>query len=137
MRATAQFWRMTRVGHMLSVSTESVKDTAMRLLIAALAAAGLAAAAAPALADTLQEITTHGMVVTLGDMDIDLSFTPDGKFSGLDGQITGTWKIDGDKLCTNSNFDPNETCLAYPKDKKSGDTFDLVAPTGTVRVKIK
>jgi hypothetical protein len=122
---------------MLSFRTEPFKDTAMRLLIAALAIAGLTATAAPAFADTLTEITTHGMIITLGDMDVDLTFTPDGKFSGLDGQITGTWKIDGDKLCTSSNFDPNVTCLAYPKDKKSGDTFDLVAPTGTAKVKIK
>ena len=109
----------------------------MRLLIAALAAAGLTATAAPAFADTLTEITTHGMIITLGDMDIDLTFTPDGKFSGLDGQITGTWKIDGDKLCTSSNFDPNVTCVVYPKGKKSGDSFDVTSAQGTATVKIK
>ena len=111
----------------------------MRKLIAPLALAAIAAVSlfGPAFAGTLEEITTHGMIISLGDMDIDLTFTPDGKFTGLDGQITGTWKIDGDKLCTTSNCDPNETCLAYPADKKSGDTFDLVAPTGAAKVKIK
>ena len=112
----------------------------MRKLIAAAALAAtlaLFALAAPARADTLEEITQHGMVITIGDMAIDLAFTPDGKFTGFDGQITGTWKIDGDKLCTTSNLDPNETCVAYPKGHKSGDTFQLDTPQGSVPVKIK
>jgi hypothetical protein len=73
----------------------------------------------------------------LGDMNIEVTYTPDGKFTAADGQITGTWKIDGDKLCTSSNFDPNLTCVAYPKDKKSGDTFMLESPQGSVQVKIR
>jgi hypothetical protein len=108
----------------------------MRNLITAIGLMALAAAV-PARAGTLEEITTHGMVVTIGDMDIDISFTPDGKFIGLDGAITGTWRIDGEKLCTTSNLDPAETCLAYPSDKKSGDSFDLAGPQGTAKVKIK
>jgi hypothetical protein len=95
------------------------------------------AGALPARAGTPEEIVAHGMVVTIGDMDIDISFTPDGKFSGLEGQLTGSWKIDGDKMCTTSNLDPSETCMAYPKDKKSGDSFDLTGPQGTAKVKIK
>lgn len=109
----------------------------MRKLIiaAALMASGLAT---PALAGgTLEEITTHGMVVTIADMDFDLTFTPDGKFTGMEGQLTGTWKIDGDKLCTTSNFDPNETCTAYPADKKSGDTFEVSNDQGSAKVHIK
>ena len=108
----------------------------MRNLIAAISLLALAAAV-PARAGTLEEITTHGMVVTIADMDIDISFTPDGKFTGMEGQLTGTWKIDGDKMCTTSNLNPSETCLAYPSDKKSGDSFDLTGPQGSVKVKIK
>ena len=99
--------------------------------------AGLMALALPAAADTLQEVTTHGMILVIQDMEIDVVYTPDGKFTAADGQVTGTWKIDGDKLCTTSNFDPNETCMAYPHDKKSGDSFELTGPQGTVTVKIK
>ena len=113
----------------------------MRKLTAALGPLALAflalAAAVPARAGTLEEIVAHGMVVTIGDMDIAVSFTPDGKFSGLEGQLTGTWKIDGDKMCTTSNLDPSETCLVYPKDKKSGDSFDLTSAQGVAKVKIK
>ena len=104
------------------------------LLIAAAAAAALAT---PAFADTLTEVTSHGIVLMLGDMNIEVAYTPDGKFTAADGQITGTWKIDGDKLCTTSNADPNESCVAYPKDKKSGDSFELTSPQGTATVKIK
>ena len=110
----------------------------MRNLILAAAALGAAtAAAAPALAETLKEVTTHGIVLTLGDMDIPVTYTPDGKFTAMDGAVTGTWRIDGDKLCTSSTADPNETCVAYPKDKKSGDTFMLETPNGSVQVKIR
>jgi hypothetical protein len=107
----------------------------MRLLIAAAAAA--LALASPAAAGTLQEVVAHGIIITIQDMQIEVTYTPDGKFTAMDGQVTGTWKIDGDKMCTTSNFDPNETCVEYPKDKKSGDAFDLTGPQGTANVKIK
>lgn len=106
------------------------------MVVAALALAGTALAT-PAAADTLKEVTTHGIVLTVGDMDIPVTYTPDGKLSAMDGQVSGTWRIDGDKLCTSSNVDPNETCVAYPKDKKSGDSFTLESPNGPVQIKIR
>jgi hypothetical protein len=107
----------------------------MRRLI--LAAAFLAmAAAAPAQAGTPEEIVAHGMIVTFGGMDYDLTFTPDGKFTGLDGQVTGTWRIDADKLCTMPAGAP-ESCVVYPAGKKSGDTFEVTSLQGSATVKIK
>src|ERR1700712_3723383 len=105
-----------------------------RLLIAAALTA--AALATPAFASTLTEVIAHGIVLTLGDMDIPVTYTPDGKFTAMDGAVTGAWRIDGDKLCTSSSADPNETCVAYPRDKKSGDTFMLDPPGGSVQIKI-
>jgi len=70
-------------------------------------------------------------------MNIDVTYTPDGKFTAMDGQVTGAWKIDGDKLCTTSSFQPDETCTVYPADKKSGDSFDLDTPQGSIKIKIK
>jgi len=104
-----------------------------RLLIAA----AVLALAAPAAANTLQEVTTKGIILSVQGMDIDVKYTPDGKFTAMDGQVTGTWRIDGDKLCTTSNFEPDEQCVEYPKDKKSGDSFDLTGPQGTATIKIK
>ena len=106
------------------------------LIIAAALCAGLLDAT-PALADTLSEVTSHGIILTIGDMDIEVTYTPDHKFTAMDGQVTGTWKIDGDKMCTSSNFDPNESCAVYPKDKKSGDSFEVPTPQGSVTIKIK
>jgi hypothetical protein len=105
-----------------------------KLLIASLAALALAA---PAAAGTLEEVVKHGIVLTIEGMEIDVAYTPDGKFTAMDGQVTGTWKIDGDKMCTSSNFDPTESCVEYPKDKKSGDSFELTSPQGTASIKIK
>lgn len=106
----------------------------MKKLIACLA---IAAIAAPAFADTLKEVTTKGIILTVMGMDIDVTYTPDGKFTAMEGQVTGTWRIDGEKLCTTSNFAPDEECTVYPKDKKSGDTFELTGPAGTATIKIK
>ncbi len=108
----------------------------MRFLSAITAVAALTFATS-ATCDTLQEVTTKGIVLSAGGMDIDVTYTPDGKFTALDGQITGAWRIDGEKLCTSSNFEPTESCVAYPKDKKSGDSFDLTSPQGTATIKIK
>jgi hypothetical protein len=100
-------------------------------------AAGALAFAAPAFATTLEEVTGKGIIMTIMDMDIDVVYTPDHKFTAMDGQVTGDWKIDGDQLCTSSNFQPEETCTVYPADKKSGDSFDLETPMGPIKITIK
>jgi len=96
----------------------------------------LASASAVA-AGTLQEMTARGIILSANGADIDVTYTPDGRFTAMDGQVTGTWRIDGDKMCTSSNFDPTETCVAYPKDKKSGDSFEMAGPQGVATIKIK
>jgi hypothetical protein len=108
-----------------------------KLMIGGVALAMSAMASAPAFADTLSEVIKHGITLSIQGMDIDVSYTQDGKFTAMEGQVTGTWKIQGDKLCTTSNFQPVETCTAYPKDKKSGDTFDMTNDQGTLTVTIK
>lgn len=108
-----------------------------KLMIGGALAAMTVFGSAAASADTLSEVIKHGIILTIQGMEVDVSYTPDGKFTALEGQITGTWRIDGDKLCTTSNFQPEETCTAYPKDKKSGDTFDMTNDQGTVTVTIK
>jgi hypothetical protein len=105
----------------------------MRTIITAAALA----LATPALADTIDEVTTKGIVLNVQGMDIDVTYTADGKFTAMDGQVTGEWRRDGDSLCTKSNFDPNEQCVPYPKDKKSGDSFDVTGPQGTATIRIK
>jgi len=48
------------------------------------------------------------MVVTIQDMDIDVAFTPDHKFTALAARQR-RWKIDGDKLCTTTP-EQGESC---------------------------
>ena len=102
-----------------------------------LAAAVVLAFATPAAADTLQEVTTKGIVLSVQGMDIDVTYKPDGTFTAMDDAVTGKWRIDGDKLCTSSNFEPTESCVAYPEGKKSGDSFEVTGPQGAATIKIK
>ncbi|WP_293678425.1 hypothetical protein [uncultured Phenylobacterium sp.] len=103
----------------------------MRLIpIAALAAV----LAAPVLAQgptTLQAVTTEGIVMKAYGMEFPVTYKPDGAFSATVGgnTITGTWRIDGERLCTRVEPDP-EVCAAYPAGKRSGDTFDVPGAMG-------
>jgi hypothetical protein len=105
-----------------------------RLLIAA----ALIAFAAPAFADTLREVTTKGVVMSVdGVGDIDVAYKADGSYTAARGAVTGRWRINGDKLCTRSNLAKAEQCDAYPKDKKSGDSFEVKSAQGPIKIRIK
>ena len=119
----------------------------MRTLIAATA---LLALTAPALAqtpaDTLKEVTTKGMILTIEALGaIDITYKEDGTWVGknetlesaIGGPLTGKWKIEGDKLCTEADIMPGMTCQAYPAGKKSGDEFEITGDQGAAKVKIK
>jgi hypothetical protein len=103
--------------------------------------AALIAFSAPAFADTLKEVTTKGIVLSVQGFEIDVAYKADGTFAAsMPGDPTpvaaGKWRIDGDKLCTSTDATPEE-CVAYPKDKKSGDSFDVTGAQGTATIKIK
>mgnify|MGYP003444301464 CR=1 FL=1 len=98
--------------------------------------AALAAFAAPAFADTLKEVTTKGIVLSAQGFEIDVTYNPGGTFTAMEGAIAGKWRIDGEKLCTSTDATPEE-CVVYPKDKKSGDSFEVTGAQGTATIKIK
>jgi hypothetical protein len=110
-------------------------ESVMRKLF--VGAAVVLAFAAPAAADTLQEVVKHGIVMTMEGMEFEVLFTPDGKFSAADGAVTGTWRIDGKKFCTTTSEEPDESCTVYPDDKKSGDTFEVSNSEGAATIRIK
>ena len=94
--------------------------------------------AAPAFADTLREVTTRGVVMTIAGVgDIDVAYKADGSYTASKGAVTGNWRISGDRLCTKSNLAQVEQCDAYPKDKKSGDAFEVASAQGPIRIRIK
>jgi hypothetical protein len=112
----------------------------MRLLLLAAAAvamsgAAMAQTAAPP-SDTVKVMLEKGAVWTVMGFEGEIIYTPDGKWTGFEGQASGTYKVDGNKLCTTS--DMGEACAVYPDGKKSGDTFVIeLEGLGAVDVKIK
>ncbi|HEV7689321.1 MAG TPA: hypothetical protein VGO52_00785 [Hyphomonadaceae bacterium] len=88
-------------------------------------------------ADTLKQVTEHGVVILTADLEIDVKFSPDGRFIALGGLSKGVWKIVGDKLCSTPDETQAESCAVYPPGKKSGDTFEIPTDAGPVSVKIK
>lgn len=113
----------------------------MKRIIAIAIAACIAAPALAQTPSTLQEITTKGMIMDAGGMKFDVTYKPDGTFSvamdGADVGLLGKWRLDGDKMCTSSNYTPDEECVAYPAGKKSGDSFDVTGTQGTATITIK
>ncbi len=101
---------------------------------------------APALAQeptTLQHVTTKGTVIK-ADMqgqalELPMKYNADGTYetNAMGQDIKGKWRIYGDKLCTLSDMNPSETCVAYPAGKKPGDEFKVTHPMlGEITVKI-
>lgn len=98
----------------------------------------VALATAPALAQdrtTLDYVTTKGTVIKGSaqgmELTLPMTYKPDGTYSTeVMGQTGGgTWRIDGDKLCTISQMGGGaENCIAYPAGKKPGDTFTINHP---------
>jgi hypothetical protein len=105
--------------------------------LAALAFSATPAVAQTANADTYKAVIAHGVVIVAPEMEIDVTFTPDGKFTAFKGMSTGVWRIDGDKLCSTPNETLIEGCAVYPAGKKSGDSFEVKAPGSSVMIRIR
>ncbi len=111
-----------------------------------LLAAIVAMAAAPALAqsapsDTIALVLEKGVTMSVAQMGItgDVTYKPDGTFTGFDGQYEGTYKVDGSKLClTAPAVGQDNTCFDYPNGQKSGDKFKITDPTiGEIEITVK
>jgi hypothetical protein len=111
-------------------------EMTMRRLLGAMTVAILALTPA-AYAETLDEVTTRGIVATLSGFDIEVNFTPDNRFSMLGGAIVGAWRIDETRLCLTGDADGIESCTEYPLGKVSGDTFEVQRAEGPMTVRIK
>ena len=96
------------------------------------------ALAAPALADTLANVTSKGVVMAVQGMEIPITYKPDGTFSleAMGTAISGKWRIDGSKLCTTSDMAPDERCTEYPAGTNPGDTFEVTGAMGSATITI-
>ncbi len=113
---------------------------------AILFATAAVALATPALAQdktTLEYVTTKGTVVHANmqgqDLELPMTYKTDGTYvtSAMGQEVSGKWRIDGDKLCTVSGMGGGENCIAYPAGKKPGDAFKVTNPMlGEVTIKI-
>lgn len=109
-------------------------------------AAAVIACAAPAFAQdtsTLQYVTTKGTVIKADvqgqALELPMTYKADGTYAtnAMGQEVTGKWRIDGEKLCTVNSMSPSETCIAYPAGKKPGDEFKVTNPMlGEVSVTI-
>ena len=116
----------------------------MKKMLFAVAAVALAAPAFAQDKTTLEHVTTKGTVVKANmqgtDLELPMTYKSDGSYttSAMGQEVTGKWRIDGDKLCTTSAMGSgSENCIAYPAGKKPGDEFKITNPMlGEVTVKI-
>ncbi|MFT3727916.1 MAG: hypothetical protein QM759_08850 [Terricaulis sp.] len=115
----------------------------MRFVWMCAAAAAFVVSTVPARADdapasdTLQLVTTRGIVATVGGMDLPVEFSADHRFSMLNGAIAGAWRVDATKLCLKGDSDAAESCTEYPLGKRSGDSFVVQAAQGPMTVRIR
>lgn len=104
----------------------------MRRQIACLVFFAIASFASAADAETLDEVTTRGIVARAFGIELNMDFTPDNRFTAMNGRFTGVWRIDGDRLCTIDDGQTVENCTTYPQGKRSGDTFEVTNHAGMV-----
>ncbi|MEM5518681.1 hypothetical protein WNY37_17115 [Henriciella sp. AS95] len=112
----------------------------MKKTVFVLAAAACISSAAYAEGnDTLNVLIANDAVITTQGLSIPIDYNEDGTYSGvaMGSSFTGSWRIEGDSLCTTSTLSPTESCTEYPEGKSAGDEFEVTSPTlGTVTVKI-
>jgi hypothetical protein len=115
--------------------------TIKSLLAAAVALAAVPAIAQTAPSDTIALVLEKGVTMSVAQMGItgDVTYKPDGTFSGFDGQYEGTYKVDGTKLClTAPAVGQDNTCFEYPTGKVSGDKFKITDPNvGEIEITVK
>src|SRR5262245_56136566 len=86
--------------------------------------------------DTIKAMIEKGVTMSVMGFEGEIKYTADGNWSGFDGQASGTYTVDGDKMCTNS--DQGAGCATYPAGKKSGDKFTVeFEGLGEVEITIK
>lgn len=96
---------------------------------------------------TVQAVLTNGVVIhdTMAGLPVDIGVTyhSDGTSAlhivgprGNGRDISGTWRLDGEKVCSTNQLNPIESCVAIPPDKKPGDSFVVATPRGDITLTI-
>lgn len=65
-------------------------------------------------------------------LEFSTTYTADGAYTTtlapIDRVMSGKWRIDGDRLCTQGDGGGPEDCASYPAGKRPGDTFEIDHP---------
>ncbi len=86
--------------------------------------------------DTVLLVIEKGVMMNVMGTEGEMEFKADGTWSGFGGAASGTYKVDGDKICTTSDL--GEGCASYPAGKKSGEQFTItLGELGEVPVTIR
>lgn len=104
-------------------------------LVALLAAPAFAQTPAPP-SDTVKNVTEKGVMLDFAGTPVDISYKADGTFAGMGGQLAGTWKADGKKLCITIPGMVENQCTEYPDGKQPGDSFEIAGEQGAMKVTI-
>lgn len=94
--------------------------------------------AAPAFAQdatTLQNMLSKGVVIHATSrqgqpLEMQVTYKADGTsaMTVMGRDLSGKWRIDGDKFCTVNAMNPVEACFDIPPGKKPGDEFKVTTP---------
>ena len=93
---------------------------------------------------TIQYMVKNGVVIRATgpqgrSLDIPVTYKDDGASStSLNGKdVSGKWRVDGDKFCTVNSMNPVENCFVVPPGKMPGDAFQVPTPAlGLVTITI-
>ena len=84
--------------------------------------------AAPALADTLEEVLANGMTIETAEVTYTVTMNDDGTYT-TDIGIEGTWEADSGEICfTRSTGESN--CQELPEGMASGDSWEAETAGG-------
>lgn len=82
--------------------------------------------------DTFETMLTNTMRVVSQDGGVqNWFFNRDGTLDSLE-NVTGTWKFDGNELCTVYGERTKPGCWVVPRGKTVGDSWELVVGSGKV-----
>lgn len=110
-----------------------------KILIISVAAASIVAPAFAEDKSTLDYAIEKGIVMSAMGYDIPVTYSDDGTYvASIDGMgdLPGTWRRDGETLCTESSMQPGENCTEYPAGKAPGDSFVIEGAMGPATITI-
>lgn len=84
-------------------------------------------------------VVIHAMSRQGQPLDMHVTYKADGTsaMTVMGQDLSGKWRVDGDRFCTVNAMNPVEACFDIPAGKKPGDAFKVTTPAlGEVTIAI-